>query len=551
MNTIQNLLHASHEPPTWQQLLLLQEALQIAVIQNMSTIKVIRKNARPVMIESETLQDNSTIKWLAQQYQIPSYIIAEVLANAQMIWFLYGATIDVSQETLQTHLDKTRRELVATFVYPYRVEPIKQYNSSLLNWIHWFLCSLADTNLVHTLQKDNITRQQMPRWVIRQISLFDMDYKNTFSSLQQRLDFILLNIKEQDRLFWDDYATMIQENGWLPVDDIIWKETTMLSSSWYYGTISTINYEWQKINTLMRIIPWFSPVWLDVMAWLDLPWGNQNYFATIGIQFNEYQNQIVPAIHTIQMSTHNIWSTEWWQLVSIKEPYDSNTVTMKERMRIINAFTNSVYDFVWLRNELTDLSHWWLPAEIIPYLDKNTLKSINWKYTIQKNEIILSGTNDERKKVKETLINAVIENLRNDGVLPLLVSTLNYLFSHWYPAVIIHHASKNMRLQQHNQHRSEKSIISSGENLYTKKAKQLWWIQNSDWDFVITPESYFAAVGNILYWHQYLDSESLMNAKNEIFPILHPATTKLFTLQNTIDTELLKIFIQSPTYNAR
>ncbi len=540
-----------NKTPTWSIQTLLQDALEQAIIQNPSTVHIIRKNARPVMIESDTLQDNEMIKKIGEHYNIQSHIIAEILSNAQMIWFLDGSHKTVSEETLESNTNRTKAELIKIFIDAF-VAPKSQIDTAVIEALDIFFTKLAATNLIQTLQQKQTPRKDMPRWVIRQISLFDMDYRNTFSNIQERLDFIMINIHEQDRLFGDDYVTMIQENWWLPVDDIVWKETTMLSPSSYYGNISTITYEGQKINTLMRIIPWFSPVGIDIMAWLDLPNGNQNYFATIWIQFERYNNQIVPAIHTIQLSTHNIWSDVQWQLVWIKEPYDKNTVNMKQRMKIINAFTNSIYDFDWLRDKLVEVSHSWLPIESIGYLEKNTLQSVKGKYVIQWDNITLLWTSEERKKTKDIIINAVIEHLKNDWALPLLVSTLNYLFSHGYPAVIIHNAEKNMRLQQHNQYRSEKSIVSSWENLYTKKAKQLWWIQNEENDYVITPASYFNAMNIPLYWHQYVNMNWLMNAKNEIFPTTnHPATTKLFSIDNTIDRLLLENFIQSPTYYAR
>jgi hypothetical protein len=220
-------------------------------------------------------------------------------------------------------------------------------------------------------------------------------------------------------------------------------------------------------------------------------------------------------------------------------------------MRIINAFTQSLYDFDALYNDLEQQAIVWLPEDILSYLDKNTLKSLQGKYTIKNGAISFSAKWDERKKAKDTLVQWVIESLKNDGVTPLLVSTINYLFSHGYPRIIIQNANKNMRLQQHNQTRSEKSIVSSWENLYTKKALQVWWVQNSAGDYVITPASYYNAIGNIYFGHQYLAQESLLHAKNNIFTPWHTARTNLFDITGQVDRQLLETFIQSPIYNAR
>ncbi len=61
--------------------------------------------------------------------------------------------------------------------------------------------------------QNNIQKDKMPRGIIRQISLFDMDYKNSFSSLGDRLEFMIINIIEQDKILDTDYSTLIQENG--------------------------------------------------------------------------------------------------------------------------------------------------------------------------------------------------------------------------------------------------------------------------------------------------------------------------------------------------
>jgi hypothetical protein len=528
---------------------LLKIAITQSIISNPALVKVIRKNAWPVMIESDSLVEDNVINQLSKAYSIPAHVIAEVLSNAQMIGFLPGATKEISDETRQTHNGTIDEQLISLFVDKFVISS-KEITQGDIEALDKFFTNLSQTNIIQSLQASWATKKEMPWGLIRQISLFDMDYKNTFSSIQQRLDFILLNIKEQERIFGQDYEVMIKENGWLPVDDIIGKETTMLSKDKYFGKITTIGYNDQKIDVLMRIVPGFSPVGLDVMFGLDLPWGNQNYFATIGVAFNNKNGSIIPSIHTIQLSSHNIGSNSNGELVWIKEPYDTNTISMKERMKIITQFANTIYDSEAMYEWLIELSETWLPAEIIECFDASLTKSLQSKVEVSNWFIRINAIGEDRKNIIQKMVRAVIEYTLRDGSSPLLIALIHYLFAHGYKEIQVQKPQKNLRLQQHNQYRTEKSIVSSGENLYIKKARQLWGIQNDDWDFSITAEGFFAAMANPIHGYAFLKTDQLTSSMNDVFEQGHVWRATAIDIKSQIDYDLVTAFINSPLYTS-
>ncbi len=69
----------------------------------------------------------------------------------------------MSSETLQSHKEKTQQELIQNFIVPYRVTTPSTISQSDINALHVFFSQLAKTTLIQTLEKEAITRTQMPR----------------------------------------------------------------------------------------------------------------------------------------------------------------------------------------------------------------------------------------------------------------------------------------------------------------------------------------------------------------------------------------------------
>lgn len=526
---------------------LLGTIIQESLIKYPSQIDLIRKNAWPIMMENNDLQYCENVQTVANIYKIPSHVIAEILSNAQMIWFLSWAEKTVSEETAKAKVGLAKKELIEVFIDNYTV-PTLWVNELDLKALDKFFATISNTQVIQSLQANNIKKEAMPRGLIRQISLFDMDYKNSFSTLKERLKFIELNILEQDKILGEDYSILIQENGGIPVDHIVGKETTMLSREKYFGKISTICYNNQYIDVLMRVIPGFSPVWLDILFWLDLPQSNQNYFASIWLYFAKEEEETIPIIHTIQLSTHNIWNNGW-QLVWIKEPYDSNVVSMEERMKIISWFTESIYDIEALKESLQEQSEVGFPIEVLWLCDHQLRKSIDSKINIKENGFSITAWPDKGKIINK-IISSIIDNIVTDGAMPLLIATIEYLFANWYPKIIIQNGGKNLRLQKHTQDRKSSSITESSESLYAKKARKIWGIINDNTDYIITPSAYFSSFSNSIYGHRFLKTEALRQGINNVFSESHPATTKLLDITNETDLSLFNAFINSSFYDA-
>lgn len=89
------------------------------------------------MIESDTLQDNEMIKKIGEHYNIQSHIIAEILSNAQMIWFLDGSHKTVSEETLESNTNRTKAELIKIFIDAF-VAPKSQIDTAVIEALDIF-----------------------------------------------------------------------------------------------------------------------------------------------------------------------------------------------------------------------------------------------------------------------------------------------------------------------------------------------------------------------------------------------------------------------------
>lgn len=477
-------------------------SLLITLKEDPNEIRFIRKNLRPLFIEKWVTQDNAFLyENLSEIVSIPSRIIAELVDHLQLIWYIESVNVTLCNENLECNsLDRNNiaNDMVDT------LSMTATYTPSDLKAIIWFLNFLSSTWLIQEISSKNIERSSLPRWILRWISLFDVNYSK-FDTIEKYLAFLKVNIEQQELLFSSSYLEMISQNWWLPVDDIKEKETTMFSSDKYIGSVGTIEFNEKEYDLSVRIIPWFSPVWVAFALSINLPnqktknTSNENYLSIVWVQFEDEllngKRNIIPVVHTIQSSTHNIWTNLNWDLEFVREPHIPEDVTIlwsNERAKLYDSCMNLLLD----KNDLTSLMD--------STFHSNWLKYIQWLTWIWKKGI--------SSEIVEKATAAFIKNNYSPTTTLSWFVTLFFL-EKWYKNVQIIDPKENQRLMQHNQDRTTQSITKSSANMYQKMSKILWWVALPNWRHTISSK-WFASqfVNRELLSLSFLNIDKLVRA---------------------------------------
>ncbi len=456
----------------------IQDLIHILVEQSPQLISLIRKEFRPLTQEIALWENISCLHKIAEHCKIPTHIVHEFFAHLQHIWYIPWCSIEVSdasQEGIQEYAWNTAPEQIINTL---QIEPF--YHESDIDTIVKFLCSLWSLPVVKQLWKNGVGKKEMPRWLFRTISLNDIDYSQ-FLSIQSYLSFLLLNCKEQQKLFWDQYAALLMENWGIPVDDIPEKQTTILSPQKWVRSIKCIEFQWEKYQLHIRLLPWYSPVGIDVALWIDFPtdtWvNNQNYFVVVGVQFEQHGWTIVPVVHTIQQTPHNIWINEQGKLIPIQEPFDNDKLLSRlQRLALMDAITKVFINKTTLRDAVEKhLESFGFSSFFQSYLPEGVNKKFSWKKIY--GELFHQAV--------ETITNETI-NTQYDAGLSLAYVVCCYLFAKWYTKIQVISPEENRRLMNHNHARTQ-SLQNSMYNLYTKKGLLLWGNVISWWRVEIMP----------------------------------------------------------------
>lgn len=462
----------------------LREVISYCIENKSATIKCIRKNFRPLCLENEMCFQESWIEALAKNYWIPDFIVSECITHFQHCWIIPWVVLnyDTDAEEWMQAVGITVQELIRTL-------QMNQWLSwDSFNHIDQFFQQLAKLPIMQTVKKRQWRKSDLPRWLLRTLSLNDIDFSQ-FTSPRQYLDFLLINVKAQQKMFLQHYPTLIQENWWLPVDDIPEKITTKLAQELLVIPWKNIQWNGKEYTTHMRLIPWFSPVWIDISLWIDFPdheWWvitNQNYVAIVWVQFEQQGWTVVPVIHTIQKTTHNVWINEQGDLIGITEPFDNELIlTSAQRVKLYDELSKQ-YGTIWLVKEhlITHLE--W--NNVCDFLKENLPHGICKKY----------GQTWADQKFFPEIANALCEEIvkeKLDIALFLVKCMSCFLFAQWYKKIQIINPQENRWLTNHTQDR-QNTISKSMENMYTQKWLLLWWkilpswrVEVYDYDIVRT-----------------------------------------------------------------
>jgi hypothetical protein len=306
---------------------------------------------------------------------------------------------------------------------------------TFLDNVNSFFEKLSKLKIVQELKNwDN--EKKLLNWLFTISSLYDTNFSR-FNTLESFLDFLYINVAGLEEFFWDDYIEVLKETSWIPVDDLEWKENLKLPKERFIWKIGEIEFWWEKIDLLLRFFPSFWPTWLCFSISLNLEnslWekNNNNYVYIFALSLEREGEEIIPIIHTIQNSFHNIWFNEEWKLFQVSEP-------LKEE-------------------------------------DKNL-----WIKLLERENEDTNQTQKQKNKMKISLTKSISEYFSwlkpEDEILALI---MNGLFEKWFKKIKIIDWKENLRLTRHNTNRDEKSLEKTYDAMYGSTAKALWATQNEN-----------------------------------------------------------------------
>ncbi len=374
------------------------------LLKSFSNIAMIRSDTWPLLTELPS--QSQQIQNLANSLAIPDFLIVEILSLLQWFGFIDWRTVSICPDALSTPSDRVHAILERS--------SRKVQDTNNIEVIMGFFRKLSQNKCISTINSLLKTKKDFPFWIFRFTSLFDIDIQK-FANIEQFLDFLLLNLQEQEKFFIDSLVNSFEQNWWMPVDHIPEKSSLFLSKS-EFELISSGKVLGQDVGVALRIIPWFWPPWILFALSLNLPTSSgenstENMSMTIGLRFEQIEWNTVPVIHTIQNFLHNIGiNIKTWKMLTVSEW----ALNMDERL-----------------------------------LNESEKRKVKWSF-----DLIFSGNSSQ-------LFLACVSEL---------------LFDMGYKEIQIIDWEENLWLMEHNPKRWAESIQKSAQALYQDNGVALWWI---------------------------------------------------------------------------
>jgi len=493
-------------------------------------IRLIRKEYRALSIYENFT--SVSIDALSTYYGIPNYIILELMSHLQHIWAIDWWVVEIDNAAIlwiwMYAEDIDKAAYANTYVRSKQV-PFTMWDDDKYV-IHDFLVSLANTKIIQNIISHKVEQEQLPRWLLRTISLNDMQYSR-FRNIWEYLEFILVNILEQDKILDEEYVGLLVKNWWIPVDDIPKLKYLQFSEDIWVKEIWKMKRNNQNIPIQLRIVPWYSPVGIDFMISLNLDWNNNNQSSVIWIQFESHEWCTVPVIHTIQQAVHNIWCQND-VLTSIVEADESDLApSTKVKKKIDYLISQQYIDKDSIVSKLQEyISHNGIDAYVHGTMPHQTQQ----RYPIWMTHVSESQL--------ETIANDIVM-FNYDTWQILTCLAVAYLFAKWYSQVQIIDPQENWRLMNHNQNRSKKSLYASMYNSYTKKWLFMSWEELLNNRMSIDKHSYIRAEKE--WWFispNNIHISTLLGNINNMFWEYHWIKIDTFDPSSSMDKELFSYY---------
>ena len=323
-----NTLLLKEEEPTleWkesqiEETLDLQKILQVC----RSRVNIIREEPWPLIHYST---DNSLFQTFSEKYQVSDFIIKETIDIIKSFGFVEWRELSFDEDSKKV-VESSEKKFLEDILWNRKEESIEEVEKQL----DIFLKKLSKNPVVQEMYNSWIKESEIPYGLFRFISLFDMK-TDTFSNISEFFDFLLINIEEQEDIFWESYLDSISKNWWFPVDDVSHKKELLRTGN-YNIDLWEVELFWEKLPIFIRIVPGYAPPWLEIEIWFDIDWNTTNNIAYIWIKFEKNKNwKSTWVIHTIQYGMYNIWFKDW-KIIPISSSNTEDTLKSKEKKKVI------------------------------------------------------------------------------------------------------------------------------------------------------------------------------------------------------------------------
>lgn len=392
-------------------------------------IKIIRENPWPLVIANDSLLDDFSVAEIEKNFWIPRCIVLELFSILQASNFVPWTKIMIWDDAREKFSTKDSLEIFLDWI----IAESNATKEDFVEALNIFFSNLWKLPIIKEWKEKQKTNDDIAYWLFRIVSLFDINFSK-FESIDDLLNFLYTWVEMQESFFWDDYLHMIETTSWIPINDIKWKETTRFDNEKYVFNLWEFEFFAEKYSLSFRVFPWFSPLGIWCALSLDLPnveWtgnSNSNYMFILWINFELVWTSVIPVIHTIQNSFHNIWiDFSQKKLFHVNEPLSLDLKKM------------------WINILETEESD-----------DEKTIKS--------------------KRKIKQDMLVAMKNDIFSwlEPENEILALIIDKLLSHYFSFVWCKHGKDNLWLTKHSW-RDEESIEQTSENLYWKRIKALWW----------------------------------------------------------------------------
>lgn len=364
----------------------------------------------PVMIYNSS--SDTKVETISQNYNIPKDIVIEVISLLQNIGFIQS-----ENETIVDGID----------LAPYQNKNTAS-QEEVEESLDTFFSKLSQLDVIQQYKEKNANLETLPWGVFRITSLYDMDFTQ-FTNIWEFLDFLYTNIEISEKFFKKDYFDALQEVTGLQVS---WIEAKTHSHFVFKKTsydIGSIQIQNQDIPLKCNIIPGFSPCGLVFTIALDLPnndWMNSadNFFYIFWFYFQKDKRwEIIPTLHTIQNSPHNIGCNKKWELMSLKDPLSKEQKEKGQYLIIpeegddekLLAFKKSLQQKI--TQACKKMTAWVDPEEeFLAMICDKFFQAGNKKITVVDTNLWLTQHTDrDQKSIAKTMEEKYDKKLRNIG----------------------------------------------------------------------------------------------------------------------------------------
>jgi hypothetical protein len=328
---------------------------------------------------------------------LPPFIYCEVIEICRDFGFIAGGTIrkhgeiDVSEEEIQAMIEPAK-----TLHAAYTLLEAREILQKFFEEVKGLQLNLSQ-----------LTPDVAPYGLLRFASIYDINIQYLNYNLEQFLEYLIINLREQKKIFWSYLIDELIENSWLPIDEIKDKNELYFSNRTCVSLENFIEYKWIKYPLNVHMVPGFSP-WIEFIVSVDTGWispNNHNNIAlNVAIRFERCKNKIFPVIHVLQCPYLNLWLSGD-SIVCLQKIWSDNLIFQKQifNQDMLSDFCSGVISFLlgWKYGEILFIA---APEMLWVILHNKNNPKIQQKITERYSKIYSSLTGIETNSQKRYCI---------------------------------------------------------------------------------------------------------------------------------------------------